>query len=72
MMNNIGFSGVLVLAIAVFSLFVHFRISRRMGFSQGHSILISAISLFGLAVFVWWLSKWPNEARSNVDSGVDA
>ncbi len=71
MISNIGPSGLLVLAIAALSLFIHFRISRRMGFNQGHSILISAISLFGLAVFVWWISKWPNEARSNISTGVD-
>lgn len=65
------YTGIFALILTGFVIYMNYKISRRMGFSQGHSIIIAAIGLFGLSIFVWWVSKWPNEADVVAGAGVD-
>ena len=65
-------AGIIALLLTGFVIFMNYKISRRMGFSQGHSIIIAAIGLFGLSIFVWWISKWPNESGADMENGADA
>ncbi|MEM7613952.1 MAG: hypothetical protein AAF245_02835 [Pseudomonadota bacterium] len=51
---------VLILLFLVY-LYAHYRISRRMGFGGGMSILIAVSAIFGLPIILWWCLDWPNE-----------
>lgn len=52
---------ILVIVIFVLVIFVHYKISTRMGFSKSTSIVMGIAGLTGLVPFAWWLMKWPNE-----------
>lgn len=65
-LGNIGLPGVLLLAFFALIFVAHYKVSRKIGFGTGASVLIAISGFFGLAVFIWWLSPWPKRAIQNV------
>lgn len=53
---------VISLALLAVVFFAHFRISRRMGFGTGMSVVIGLTGFLGLPVILWWCMDWPIEA----------
>lgn len=69
MLNNMGLPGILLLVITGAYFVGHYKVSRRMGFSTGASIGITIAGLFGVAIFIWWFSVWPNESKNEGEVG---